>query len=198
MNNQSIQKYPVNAKLTKSFLMSLPAENCIVSLTFSQTTGHPQFGEVVAPVKCRNEQWERIVQSGTHQRNCLVYENKEVAEQCINKMLSESSEHRSYDPFVDVSLKSDKLSKSVLTNLDEGMVFMSRVILPDGSPEFSGVISPTTNRQEQWKRFVKQGIAQKRCFFFYNKADMEKYQVYMHNAHNRKDSFDQAVKGGAA
>ena len=198
MKNNNTEKYPIHAKLSKSFLMSQPAGNCIVSLTFSPTTGHPRFGEVVVPLTCRYEQWDRIVQSGAHQRNCLVYENKEAAEQCINKMLSESSEHRSYDPFVDVSLKSDKLSKSVLKSLNEGMVFMSRVILPDGSPEFSGVISPTTNRQEQWKRLVKQGIAQKRCFFFNNKADMEKYRVYMHNAHNRKDSFDQAVKGGAA
>ena len=148
MANNNIGKYPVHPKLSKSFLMGQPAGNCIVSLTFSRITGHPLFGEVVVPLTCRDKQWDRIVQSGAHQRNCLVYENKEAAEQCINKMISESSEHKFYDPFVDVSLKSDKLSKGVLKSLDEGMVFMGRVLLPDGSPEFSGVVSPAANRQE--------------------------------------------------
>ena len=198
MNNNNLEKYPMHGKLTKSFFMSLPPENCIVSLTFNSSTRQPWFTGTVEPLMRREEQWKRIVHTGAHQRNCLVYENKGVAEQCMNKMLPKSQEDPHYDPFADVSFMDGKLSKGFLTNLDEGMVFMSRVILPDGSPEFSGVISPTTNRQEQWKRLVKQGIAQRRCFFFNNKADMEKYRVYMHNAHNRKDSFDQAVKGGAA
>lgn len=186
MKNQPVQRYPVHAKLTKSFLMSLPAGNCIVSLTFSQTTGHPLFGEVVVPVKCRNEQWERIVQSRAHQRNCLVYENKEVAEQCINKMLPKSQEAHHYDPFADASFMDGKLSKRVLTNLDEGMFFMSRVILPDGSPEFSGIISPAADRQVQWKQLSKQGISQRRCFIFSNRADMEKYREYIHKAMSEK------------
>ncbi|MFC1818959.1 hypothetical protein ACFL0B_07700 [Thermodesulfobacteriota bacterium] len=196
MNNNNLETYPVHAKLTKNIYLSLPTGNCIVSLTFNSSTGQPWFTGVVKPLMGRDKQWERIVQSGAHQRNCLVYENKEVAEQCIDKMLPKSQEDSHYDPFADVSFKDGKLSKSVLNNWDEGVVFMSRVLLLDGSPEFSGIVAPTAKRQEQWKQLSKQGFAQRRCFLFSNKADMEKYRAYMHNAYDRKDSLGKAAKGG--
>jgi len=186
MNSKNAKKYPIHAKLTKKFYMGLPAGNCIVSLTFNTITGQSWFVGEVEPPGGRDKQWKSIVQSRAHQRNCLVYKNKKVAEQCIDKMLPKTQEDPHYDPFADVSFMDGKLSKSVLNNLDEGVFFMSRVLLSDGSPEFSGFIGPAAGRQEHWKFISQQGLAQRRCFFFCNKADMEKYRKYMFQAYEQR------------
>ena len=166
--------------------MSLPTGNFIVSLTFDAITGQPWFEGEVEALIIRNEQWEHIVQSGAHQRNCLVYENRQIAEQCITKMHPQSRKNAHYDPFADVSFKDAKLSKKVLLNLKEGMVFMSRVLFPDCSPEFSGIVSPPADREEQWKQLLRQGITQRRCYVFNNRADLGKYRKYIHKAMSEK------------
>ena len=186
MQSQSTRDYPTHAKLTKSFFMSLPVGNFVVSLTFDAITGRPWFDGEVESLITRGDQWKRIDRSGAHQRNCLVYENRQFAEQSIAKMHPLSPENAHYDPFADVSFKDAKLSKKVLLNLKEGMLFMSRVILPDGSPEFSGIVSQSADREEQWKQLLRQGITQRRCYVFNNRADMGKYRKYMHKAMSEK------------
>jgi hypothetical protein len=63
---------PEPAKLTKKFFMAAPeglflASNCMTPL------GQTIFGEVIAPVAARQQQWERIVAVGASQRLCRIF-----------------------------------------------------------------------------------------------------------------------------
>lgn len=71
------------ARLTKKFLMSLE-EGCFleqdVDFLYMDKEGKahnmPKFGEYVAPLAEREEQWKRIVKMSANNRQCRVYRKK--------------------------------------------------------------------------------------------------------------------------
>jgi hypothetical protein len=63
---------PEPAKLTKRFFMAAP-EGLFLASNCMTPRGQTIFGEVIAPVANRQEQWDRIVAVGASQRLCRVF-----------------------------------------------------------------------------------------------------------------------------
>jgi hypothetical protein len=68
---------PQHAKLTKRFLMSLPAGVFVASNVFGGPGLTPSFAEAVGDsTEARTEQWKRAVAAGAGQRSCHVFPNE--------------------------------------------------------------------------------------------------------------------------
>ena len=63
---------PEPAKLTKRFFMAA-SEGLFLASNCMTPRGQTIFGEVIAPVANRQEQWDRIVAVGASQRLCRVF-----------------------------------------------------------------------------------------------------------------------------
>jgi hypothetical protein len=63
---------PEPAKLTKKFFMAAP-EGLFLASNCMTPRGQTIFGEVIAPVAVRQQQWERIVAVGASQRLCRIF-----------------------------------------------------------------------------------------------------------------------------
>ncbi len=72
--------FPIQAKLTKKFLMQLPTgvflvSNCHKSVGYNAVT--PVFAEKVTALDDRDTQWQRIKNCSADSRNCVVHKDSE-------------------------------------------------------------------------------------------------------------------------
>jgi hypothetical protein len=78
-------------------------------------------------------------------------------------------------------IKSHRLTKKLLMELDEGMFLVSRSVSDDNEPIFVEEVSQLSEREEQWKRIISASANQRACQVF---TDENTYKIY--HAHNVK------------
>ena len=113
----------------------------------------------------------RIVAAEVDQRKCMVFDCKEDADEYFQAMLDRASE--SIDSETGVRYRYVKLKKELFMTLPENLSVVSCSFNLDGKPRFYEETSPKSERGEQWKKIVNDGICRIKCFVFHSQADME-------------------------